>query len=177
MDADPRDTAFLIQQLAERGVRHLRAAAVPAQRDPLDTRALISALAQHPEPRLREALIPLFLRHPADAPLVPGLTAALDPPARLTLQHMYTAAVYLQRLWREALSLYLGGFPLLPNYFGQTEFGLPDANEYFGEAGLRALARHFEAVTGYEWLSAYQSIVNLMLEQLSLESFDVQPVG
>jgi hypothetical protein len=83
--------------------------------------------------------------------------------------YTYTAAVYLQRFWRSTLKLLMGDFSLLPDHFGQSEFGLPSPDEYFGEAGLRALADHFQQKTGYEWLSAYQTIMSLFLQQLSLD--------
>ncbi|MBI4772512.1 MAG: hypothetical protein HY784_19290 [Chloroflexi bacterium] len=111
----------------------------------------------------------LFLRRPEHSSLVPELVVKLEPSAGEVLRHMYTAAVYLQRLWRGALSLYLDEQFLLPDHFGRAEFGLPPPDDCFGEAGLRELARLFEARTGAEWLSAYQTTMSLFLQQLRLE--------
>ncbi len=169
--------AALIQALATRSVCHLRAAKSAPDTPPLDDETLIAALARHPEPRLREALIALFIRHPEYAARVESLAAILEPSARETLQHMYTAAVYLQRFWRGALSIYLGRFTLLPDYFGQSLLGLREPDERFGEAGLRALAEHFKQKTGDEWLSAYESAMNLLLDQLRLELRRAEQVG
>lgn len=168
-DSDYTDAA-LAQQLARLGVPYLRVYQADEHAPPLDSEALIGALASHSEPRFREALIPLFVCHPELAPLVPRLVDTLESQPALTLRHMYTAAVYLQRLWRETLGIYLGEFAPLPNYFGQSFFGLPSPDEEFGEAGLRALAQNFKTRTGDEWLSAYQAVMDLLLAQLGLEA-------
>ena len=163
------DEAALVAALAERDIRHLRLAAKIDSSPQLTTTALIEALANSSSPRLREALILLFLRHPEYAGVVPALAAGLDERARLVLRHMYTTAVYLQRLWRTTLSLYLGDLPSLPDYFGQSDFDLPTPERKFGEAGLRALAELFQEITGHDWLSVYNSAISLFLAQLSLE--------
>ncbi|MGH2541379.1 MAG: hypothetical protein ACRDIB_01195 [Ardenticatenaceae bacterium] len=160
----------LVAELTQRGVRQLRAVEAITQPPSLSTESLITALARHPEPRFREALIPLFLRHPTYAELVPDLVVSLGAPADTVLRHMYTAAVYLQRLWRGTLELYLGDFPLLPDYFGESDFGLPTPEEHFGEAGLRALANLFKKRTGADWLTVYQSAMSLFLGQLRLNA-------
>lgn len=163
------DNSALIEQLALQGVRHLRAVEAPPASPSLSTATLITELARHTEPRFREALIALFIRHPEHSALVPGLVAALEPPPATVLRHMYTAAVYLQRLWHGTLGLYLGNFSLLPDYFGRRVFYLPSPDEHFGELGLRALAELFQRRTGDEWLSAYESVMNLLLNQFRLE--------
>jgi hypothetical protein len=165
------ETEALVATLAQLDIRHLRitASAKPLAKGP---DFLIAALAQHPSPRLREALIPLFLRHPQFSSLVPEIEATLSPTARITLRHFYTAAVYLQQLWRGKIEMYLGSLPTLPDYFGQSEWNLPAPTEHYGEAGLRCLAEHFRVKTGDNWLSAYQSAMSLFLNQLQLEAND-----
>jgi hypothetical protein len=163
------ETDALVATLAQLGVRHLRTA---TSGQPLAEKPdfLIAALAQHPLSRLREALILLFLRQPQFAGYVPGIEATLPPAARLTLRHFYTAAVYLQRLWQGKLEMYLGPLPLLPDFFGQSEWNLPAPTEHYGEAGLRSLAEHFRAETGDNWLSTYQTAMSVFLHQLRLEA-------
>jgi hypothetical protein len=134
----------------------------------LDPPDLIAALAQHSEPRLHEALIPLFLRNPEFAIYVPDLVEQLPSKAGQKLSHLYTAAVYLQHLWRTKLEMYLGPQPALPNHFGESEWNLPSPDEHFGEAGLRILAEKLRTETGVNWLSAYKSIISLFLYQLRL---------
>jgi hypothetical protein len=161
--------ASLIGTLRAHGVRHLAVAEPAAPYAAFESTTLIVRLAGHPDPRLREALIPLFLRQPELADQAPGLVGRLPPPAADVLRQFYTAAVYLQRLWLSTLRIHLGSFPLLPDYFGQAHYRLPAPDEQFGEAGLRSLARLYMDKTGLDWLSVYESTMNLFLQQLSLE--------
>ena len=166
--ADP-DLNAIATDLERVGVPYLRVAAGPtpsqSSPQPVQPDTLIRQLAQHDEPRVREALIPLFLRHPAYHRFVPALAASLDGQAAQTLRHFYTAAVYLQHLWHSSLGLYLGEFPDLPDYFGETRFGLPSPQVHWGEAGLRLLAARFEAETGDNWLTTYEGALSLFLAQ------------
>jgi len=161
----------LAATLAQLDVHYLRTSTA-SEPLPVDPAVLIAAVAQYPSPRVREALIPLFLRHPEFAIHVPDLVATLPPMAGMTLRHLYTAAVYLQRLWRGKLEMYLGNGPLLPDYFGQSEWGLPAPTEHYGEAGLRVLAEHLRAKTGDNWLSTYQTVMSFYLNQLKLKAND-----
>ncbi len=144
----------------------------PASPLPLEPAELISALVQQPDGRLGEVLIALFLRHPSYAQYVPALVTHLPAPAARRLQHLYTAAVYLQRLWWGTLGLYLGGMSKLPDYYGQALWNLPAPNVHFGEAGLRDLAYQMSVETGNNWLSSYESAVSLLLLYLRQEATD-----
>jgi hypothetical protein len=161
----------LVATMAQLDIHYLR---TPTSAEPLllEPDTLIATLTQHDSPRVREALIPLFLRHPEFAKYVPDLVTALPPAASMTLRHLYTSAVYLQRLWRGKLEMYLGELYPLPNYFGESEWSLPDPTEHYGEAGLRALAEYFRAKTGDNWGSTYQAAVSVFLNQLRLEADD-----
>lgn len=159
------DEEALATTLAQYDIYYLRTA-TKADPLPLEPGELIAALAQHSSPRLHEALIPLFLRHPEFATYVPDLVETLPPAASEMLSHLYTAAVYLQRLWRGKLEMYLGLSPLLPDYFGESEWGLPAPTEHYGEAGLRVLAEKLRLKTGYNWLSTYESVISVYLRQL-----------
>ena len=162
--------ATLIGQLEARGIRYLRGPAVDKHQSLIEPATMIAALASQPEPRFWEALVVWFLCRPQDSWLVPAGVEQLSRPVALALKHGYTVAVYLQRFWHDSLRSYLGQFPLMPDYFGQSEFQLPAPEVYFGEAGLRQLALLFEEKTGYEWWSLYQSIIDLFLAQLSLDA-------
>lgn len=135
-------------------------------------RELITALATASDGRLAEALIALFLRQPHYATYVPDLVAQLPPAPARRLQHLYTAAVYLQRLWRGTLGLYLGATASLPDAFGQSVWHLPAPAVHDGEAGLRDLAAQMQAETGDSWLGSYQNALSLVLTTLSLEAID-----
>ena len=176
------DDAALAQELARLGVRHLRVYRSAENVSPVAPESLIAALASHAEPRFREALIPLFISHPELASRVRKVIDGLEPLAALTLRHMYTAAVYLQRFWSRVLTMYLGDLPLLPDYFGTASFHLPEPSEAHGEAGLRALARMFERDFGgyyycVDWMGVYVNVMSLFLEQLRLKSLHVERAG
>jgi len=168
MDEINHNEAVLAGQLAQHGINIIRTAETAAAIPAISPSDLIAQLAQHPSPRLRDSLIALFLRHPEYAEYMPELVERL--PDAAALHHLYTAAVYLQRLWRGVLGLYLGDFPLLPNYFGETQMSLPTPDLAFGEAGLRLLAQKQKQITGYDWLSVYESAISLLLLQLRLEN-------
>lgn len=141
--------------------------ALPERPDP---ELLITALARSRHPRLRSALIALFLRHPELAGPVPRLAASLEEPAGKELRFHYQAAVYLQRLWRTRLELYLGPVRPLPDHLS-GELGLPPPERRHGKLGLQALARlHGEhSSTGGNFLARYQRILELLIGQLRLE--------
>jgi hypothetical protein len=101
---------------------------------------------------------------------VPDLVATLPDAAAGSLRHLYTAAVFLQRFWHITLTIYLGQFPLMPDFFGQSYYRLSPPNERFGEIGLRQLAQQMEQISGYEWLTIYQSYLDLLLRQLEQET-------
>jgi hypothetical protein len=163
------DSESLSAILAQLDVPYLRTR-TGTKAAPTEPINLIAALAQHPSPRTNEALIPLFRRHPEFAQYVPDLVAALPPDASLLLCHLYTAAVYLQHLWRGKLEMYLGATPSLPDHFGQPEWGLPAPTEHFREAGLRVLAERHRAKTNFNWLNSYQTAMSLFLSQLRLRT-------
>ncbi len=117
-------------------------------------------------------LIALFLRHPTYAQYVPTVVGTLPPAAAHRLKHLYTAAVYLQHLWRGVLGLYITDLTSLPNYYGQADWQLPPPSAHFGEAGLRALAEQMQAETGDNWLSSYQSALSLLLTHLRQEAYN-----
>ena len=164
-----QNDAALATALRRYGICHLLSAEPAALPDDLDASTLIVGLANHTDPRFRQALIALFLRHPELSEQVHGLLDQLPSSAADSLRHLYTAAVYLQRLWRNLLRLHLGRFRMLPDHFGQAYYHLPPPDVAFGEAGLRSLARLYSARTGFDWTSIYQTTMTLFLQQLSLE--------
>jgi hypothetical protein len=114
-------------------------------------------------------LIPLLLRHPELASHVSALVNQIDPPLRVELQTLYTAAVYLQRLWKTRLGFYIET-PLLPDLFSQ-QLGLPPAEERHGKHGLYDLAEAWKARSRYPFdrLTSLNNTMDLFFEQLKLE--------
>lgn len=109
---------------------------------------LIAALAQSSEARLRLSLIPLFLEHPEYAAHVRAAAKKLDPPARLTLQCYYSAAVWLAKKYQPNGASF-------PDYFSIDLNLNPSDNP---EENLRALAKRHKELSGSSanWLATYQ---------------------
>lgn len=159
----------LVEALWQWGIRYLMVDETTNSKPIIELPELVENLAVNAEPRLREALIPLFIRTPNSDKIVAQVLADKALREREVIQHMYTAAAYLQRLWQGTLGIYLADIQLLPDLFGETKYNLPPPSEKYGEAGLRLLAAHFKENTGYDWLSTYDSVLNLFLQQLIQE--------
>lgn len=129
---------------------------------------LLTALAQSGESRLRLSLIPLFLEHPEFAARVRAVAKSLDPAARLTLQCYYTAAVWLQQLYRPRLEVLIGKKPSLPDYFSR-ELGMENAND--PEGNLQRLAKHHQVLSGAQvnWLGTYHHAVQVWMKGLEIQ--------
>lgn len=127
-DAEEIDAERLTAALHERGVRFV--GPTPARADPpsLTDADLLRGLALSPQPLHREALIALLLRRPGLAQSVGPALAALPETAAAQLKLYYSAAMYLQHLWRTRLGLYLGPFEPLPD-------GHEDRHEHVGRYG------------------------------------------
>ena len=160
---DSPTTAALNATLHALGVPYLRSRHSVSPLD-ISLTELVGAMARQPEPRMREALIPLFLRHPELSSELLSLLPQLDVKAQTTLKHMYTAAVYLQRLWRSQLHIRFGQTMVLPDLFGQSEWLLPHPDLHFGELGLLALARMFQQKSGDNWLATYRGVIDTFLK-------------
>ncbi len=162
------DREALVAALKDRGIDYLSPG--DARRNQMiDDEALLSALAQHPEARLRQAVIALFLLQPQLAPLVLRLRSALQPEGERELVAYYTAAMYLQRMWRTRLQRYLETAQELPDYFS-VELALPSPSELHGKAGLHALAEWHARLSSHHFnhLSAYEGVAELLFQSLKL---------
>lgn len=175
VDLTPEDDATIEGDVAQRELlpslpnRHPLRPSSQFHIDAISDEQLVADLARAREPRLRRALVALFLRHPELAHFVPPLVDRLPLTDADTLRHMFTAAMFLQRMWRSTLGLYLGSQPLLPDHFGTAWYHLPEPEVYFGEAGLRGLAEYYKLRTGADWLSAYEEDARHLLDTLRLE--------
>jgi len=159
-----RDREALVAALRERGVDWL--APSDAAGAPLTDETLIASLAANEDARLRQALIGLFLLHPALAPLVLKLRLEMDAAAEIELIAHYTAALYLQRMWRVRLAHYLPPFADLPDYFSK-ELSLPAPEEEYGKTGLHTLAVwHAKQAQRANHLSEYEGVADLLFERL-----------
>ncbi len=126
--------------------------------------ALMQGLVQSPEARVRSALIPLLLRHPefaAEARL--AAAQPLSQPERDTLQTFYTAALLLQRKYRDRLEPLFGVQPPLPDLFSARLrvdiSGDPDES-------LQRLAQRHAQLTGLElnWLATFEHAAERLIK-------------
>jgi hypothetical protein len=126
------DHDALVAQLWEQGVRFLAPSQDDSTAEPrVSPNELIMRLISHPDPRLRLALVALLILRPSWGSYVYSEMHGLAEPLRTELQALYTAAVYLQRLWHTRLRIYLGKFDLLPDLYS-TQLGLPAAGKGMG---------------------------------------------
>lgn len=154
----------LVAALHARGLCYLAPTPTGNER-PLTDDELLIGLAQAQDARLRFSLAGLLLVHPLlaerAAALIDGTAGkSLSDAVRAELKRQYLAAMYLQRMWRTRLRLYLGEAPLIPERY-TAESGLPPADALFGELGLRALT----AQSPFNDWSAYEQVVDLICEQ------------
>ncbi|MBI4770214.1 MAG: hypothetical protein HY784_07350 [Chloroflexi bacterium] len=163
------DRERLVAALRERGVDWL--APGDAAGEPLPDEALMAGLAASKDARLRQSLIALFLLNPRLAPLAREIRPGLAPAAETELLVHYTAAVYLQRMWRVRLGHYLLQPEDLPDYFS-AELGLPIPANGYGKPGLYALADwhagHSRKRANH--LSEYQGAADSLFERLKLKA-------
>ncbi|MEK7440281.1 MAG: hypothetical protein AABZ78_05755 [Chloroflexota bacterium] len=163
------DRDLLVALLRARGVDYLTPSDAAADRI-VDDETLICSLAAHSDSRLRQALIALFFLNPELNTLVLRLRDRLDGTARQELIAFYTAAMYLQTMWRIRLSHYVPTIKPLIDYFS-AELCLPSPEDEYGKAGLYALANWHASQSSlrFNYLSAYQGVVDLVFASLKLK--------
>jgi hypothetical protein len=164
----------LVAALHQRGVDWL--APSDACGAPMPDETLIASLAAHDDPRLRQALIGLFLLHPDLAGMVPRVADTLDEHANRELQAYYTAAVYLQTMWRIRLGHYLPSVHELPDYFSLALY-LPPRQDEYGKAGLYALAEWHASHAPFKcnYMSAYDGVADLLFASLKRKHSRYEP--
>ena len=120
---------------------------------------LIAALAESDEARLRLSLIPLFLEHPEFAAHAQTIARKLNPPAQLTLQCYYSAAIWLGKKYGRNASL--------PDYFSK-ELNLHPTDD--PEKNLHELAKRHRELSGarVNWLGTYQHAAQVWRKGLEL---------
>jgi hypothetical protein len=169
------DRERLVAALRQRGVDWL--APSDACGAPVPDETLIASLAAHADPRLRQALIGLFLLHPDLADVILRVAEALDEHANRELQAYYTAAVYLQTMWRIRLGHYLSSVHELPDHFSLA-LRLPSRQDAYGKAGLYALAawRASRAPFKCNYVSAYDGVAELLFASLKRQRSGYEPL-
>ena len=112
----------------------------------------------------------LFLLCPLLAEVVPRVVQGLDEQASRELQAYYTAAVYLQTMWRLRLAHYLPAIIELPDHFSQV-LHLPSRQDEYGKAGVYALAAWHASRAPFRcnYVSAYDGVAALLFASLKMQ--------
>ncbi|MBM3127995.1 MAG: hypothetical protein FJ009_05085 [Chloroflexi bacterium] len=116
---------------------------------------LLQGLACAPEARLRSAIVPLILRHPEFADDARIAAQALSALPLVTCECFYTAALLLQREYRDRLARVLGAQPRLPDWFSAA-LGIVLSADV--SVSLRTLGARHAALTGLtiNWVGTYR---------------------
>ncbi len=146
----------LVSELWARDVRFLMGNQItPAP--VLEPAHLIASLAQSGDARVRLSLIPLFLRHPGFSSKVESADRLVGSQtnASLFLRFYYTAAILLQRKYRERLAKIFGNQPRLPDLFSSRLGILLDENP---DQALFHLAERHKILSErrINWLETYE---------------------
>lgn len=156
----------LVTELHRLGITYLSNREADYSGPPRSPAQMLASTIRQPGARVRNSVIAIFLLHPGYAAAIPAALELLGPfneKHRLALKLFYTAAVYLQREYSQAL------FPLLsedwvwlPDLFGQ-EFGIPP-NPSPQDAIQRLGARHQELTRSFiNWAGTYKNVVHHLI--------------
>jgi hypothetical protein len=166
------DREALVAGLRAFGIAFLLPTDADPHRASTDPADLIGRLAASSDPRLRNALATLFVRNGQLGPTVVALVQHLNPDVADEIRRQYTAAVYLQHMWRTRLRLLVPDIVELTDLFS-GELQLPDPRDRFGKTGLYALA----ARSPYNVLASYDTMMSLLFDQLERESTSEFPTA
>jgi hypothetical protein len=114
------DEDQLVAELHQLGIPYLSNRQVTPPQSPRSPEQLLADIIQQPSSRVRTAVIGVLLIHPDYAGYVPTALGLLSENQRQLLKLFYTAAVYLQRIYQNELSVTLGTEPAwLPDLFDE----------------------------------------------------------
>ena len=153
-----------IASLNQWGVSFLWSPFTPKIEQPLKPERLIQSLIESDSARLRLGVIAFLLVHPEEAPAIHQALSLVKENKCLLLKYYYTAAVYLQTLWKSQLTQF--GSDMLPNYFSK-DVGLPDPIQLHGRLGLAALEEALQQLRGeaYNYTASFEAVVRLIQQQ------------
>ena len=153
-----------IAALNQWGVPFLYSPLAVGAKPSLEIHDMLERLIQSGSARLRLGVTAFFLVHSEEAPGVFPTLSLLKEERCLILKYYYTAAVYLQRLWKSQLAHW--GNVSLPDYFSK-ELRLPDPACLHGRLGLQVLG---EALCGvahesYNYGASFEALVHILQQR------------
>jgi hypothetical protein len=134
---------------------------------------LLAELVQQPNARVREALIAVLLSCPRYAEFVPTAVdelGATNPSAATLLRLLYTAAVYLQPVYRQKREpSVVGGWYPLPDLY-PTGFGLPSGDHPLAQK-LYLLGQAHRKIAGVSlnWSGTYENVAKKLARRCEME--------
>lgn len=159
----------LVSELWARDVQFLRGCASLPSAPSLPHTQLIASLAESSDPRVCFSLIPLFLRHPEYSTCVMEANKSLSSQSsQIALQFYYTAAVFLQKKYRERIQHIMGKQKQLRDLFSK-KLGIKSVKE--PDRALAQLAEQHHRTTGQfvNWLGTYEHAADIWLRQMELQ--------
>jgi hypothetical protein len=136
---------------------------------PVPPAVLIAGLAEQTDARLHMALTALFLYRPYFADQVSEVLASLSPAAGQRLKIYYTAAVFLQQAYQEALEQVGLSGQTLPDLFS-AELDIPP--EIPPQEALRRLGEYHRHTMGLaaNWVGMYHHAAKRLITRLQKEA-------
>ena len=162
------DANNLLSEMNRIGVHFLVGDDHPGLAAPLTPAQLLGGLAAQSDARLRLALIAVLLQHPEYAQETPYSLEMLDDTQRLTFKLYYTAAHYLQLVYKNQLQDVLGQFLWLPDKYSE------ELNIMKGRAAkvqLKRLAKRHQEISGLSlnWYGTYNHAAQRVITRLKVE--------
>ncbi|MDI6768375.1 MAG: hypothetical protein QMD04_01710 [Anaerolineales bacterium] len=164
----PQMEEQVVAELAQFGVRYLSRQSSPGTVFPRAPQDFLAALVRQPSSRVRSAVIALLLARPDFASYIPAALQQLTAPEAQTLKFFYTAAVYLQGQYADALKLFLGEkWRQLPDLYSK-ELGVSGDTP---ATRMKALARLHAQKTGefLNWAGTYENAARHLLRRWEME--------
>ena len=158
----------LIAEINRRGIHFLAGESAGNDLEKLSPAELMAGLASNADARIRLALVAVLLQHPQYAVDAHEAMELLNNQNRLTFQLYYTAAHFLQIIYRDKLQQTLESFQCLPDLFsrdlGIKKIGSP-------EESLKELASRHNEISGLplNWYGTYHYAAKRVLTRLEKE--------
>lgn len=162
------DANNLLSNMNRIGVHFLVGDDNPGLAAPITPAQLLGGLAAQSDARLRLALIAVLLQHPEYSKYAPDALELLDDTQRLTLKLYYTAAHYLQLVYKNQLEDVLGQFLWLPDKYSEELNIIEDGA---AKVQLNRLAKRHQEITSLSlnWYGTYIYAAKRVITRLIVE--------
>lgn len=159
----------LTAEMHRLGVHYLVGDSQPGSGQPLSPAELLAGLTVQSDARMRSALIAVLLQFPEFARQAQTVVEMLDQPFHRIFQLYYTAAHYLQSVYKDGLTRVLGRRQKIPDYFSE-ELHIMQGDRPSSDP-LRQLANRHQEITGLaiNWYGTYHHVAQRVIARLEKE--------